>query len=56
MTKTSSCVPIILHLSLDLIEQRFQLVHVRLLCRPLYTQSFRLVWLRYLRQSQLSVD
>lgn len=43
-----------LHLSLDLIEQRFQLVHVRLLRPPLDIQSLRLIRFRYLPISQPS--
>lgn len=40
------------HFGLDVVEQRFQLVHVCLLRRPFYAQSFCLIWLWNLRQNQ----
>ena len=34
------------HLSLDFVEERFQLVHVRFLRRPSYAQTLRLIRFR----------
>lgn len=57
-TRKASILPCLyaLHLGLDFIEQCFQLVHIRLLSRPLDTQSLRLIRFRNLHTGSATVQ